>query len=114
MSSTGTSENSTCGREGRLSNTGITLLPPSSRSALPTPCKGLRAAQWGLFLRFRNHLHPQPLPTRAGLSHMSKEFEEELLLPCGEFHFASYGSIIGMSLQDVERDAANDGKILRH
>src|SRR5712691_922473 len=51
-------------------------------------------------------------PSRAGLSHMSKEFEEELLLPCGEFHFASYGSIIGMSLQDVERDAAHDGKIL--
>src|SRR6266446_7452813 len=49
----------------------------------------------------------------AGLLQMSKEFEEELLFPCSELHFAPDGSIIGVSPQDVERDAAQDGKILR-
>ena len=44
---------------------------------------------------------------------MSKEFEEELLLPCSEFHFAPYGSIIGVSPQDVERHTAYDTKIFR-
>src|SRR4029077_8251276 len=49
----------------------------------------------------------------VGLSQMSKEVEEELLLPCSEFHFAPYGSIIGVRPQDVERDAAHDAKIFR-
>jgi len=44
---------------------------------------------------------------------MSKEFEEELLLPCSELHFSADGSIIGVSPQDVERYAAQDGKIFR-
>ena len=44
---------------------------------------------------------------------MSKELEEEALIPRGELHFAPDGSIIGMSSQDVEGDAAQDGKVLR-
>jgi hypothetical protein len=43
---------------------------------------------------------------------MSKEFEKEFFLPSCEFHFAADGSFIGVSAQDVERDAAQDGKIL--
>ena len=31
---------------------------------------------------------------------------------CCEFHFARYVSIIGVSPEDVERDAAQDGKIM--
>src|SRR5229473_4714369 len=49
----------------------------------------------------------------AGLLQMSKEFEEELLLPCSELHFAPDGSIIGVSAQDVERDTAHDTKVCR-
>ena len=36
------------------------------------------------------------------LSHMSKEFEDELLFPCCEFHFARHGSGLWMGSQDVE------------
>jgi len=50
---------------------------------------------------------------------MSKEFEEKLFfhaasmqLPCSELHFASYASFIGVSTQDIERYAAQNGKIL--
>src|SRR5450631_3771391 len=43
---------------------------------------------------------------------MSKEFEEELFFPSGELHLAGNGTIIGMGPQDVERNAAQDGKIL--
>jgi hypothetical protein len=43
---------------------------------------------------------------------MSKEIEEEDLLSCSEFHFARYVSIIGVGPEDVERDAAQDGKIM--
>src|SRR3984957_13223694 len=52
------------------------------------------------------------LPCRAGLSQMSKEFEEELFFPSGKLHLAGDGAIIGMRAQDVERNAAQDGKIL--
>ena len=47
-----------------------------------------------------------------GLSQISKEFEEEFLLPSCELHFATDGSIIGVGAQDVDGDAADDGKIL--
>src|SRR6266852_5388187 len=57
---------------------------------------------------------PQPSPACGiGLSQMSKEFEEEFLLPCSEFHLAPDGSIIGVSPQDVECDAAHDSKVFR-
>jgi len=44
---------------------------------------------------------------------MSKEFIEELLAPCCKLHFATDRSIIGVGLQDVDRDSAQNGKILR-
>jgi hypothetical protein len=37
-------------------------------------------------------------PTSPGLSHMNKEFEEELFFPTGEFHFARHGAVVGMGL----------------
>src|SRR3984893_17892453 len=49
----------------------------------------------------------------AGLSQISKEVEEKLFFPRSELHFASCGSFIGGSAQDVERHAAQDSKILR-
>src|SRR5262249_20897007 len=53
-----------------------------------------------------------PLPLVAGLSQMSKEVEEELLFPSSEVHFSPERSIIGVRPQDVDRDSADDGKIL--
>ena len=44
---------------------------------------------------------------------MSKELKEEALVPCSKLHFAGNGSIIGVGSQDVEGDAAQDGKVLR-
>jgi hypothetical protein len=44
---------------------------------------------------------------------MSKELEEEALIPCSELHFAPDRSIVGVGSQDVEGDAAQDGKVLR-
>jgi len=44
---------------------------------------------------------------------MSKEVEEELFLPCSDFHFTSCGSVIRVSAQDVERNTSQDAKILR-
>jgi len=44
---------------------------------------------------------------------MSKELKEEALVPCSELHFAADRSIIGVGSQDVERDTAQDGKVLR-
>src|SRR5580692_3277084 len=61
--------------------------------------------------------HPTPLaalatlPLQAGLSQMSKEFEEEVLTPCCEFHFAGDRSIIGMCPQDVECDTSQYTKV---
>src|SRR5215831_13236519 len=53
-----------------------------------------------------------PSPKTAGLSQMSKEVEEELLFPSSEVHFSPERSIIGVRPQDVDRDSADDGKIL--
>ena len=44
---------------------------------------------------------------------MSKEFEEELFLPCGEFHFARDRAFVRVGSQDVEGHASEDGKVLR-
>src|ERR1700722_12665888 len=44
---------------------------------------------------------------------MSKELQEEVLFPSCDLHFAAHRAIIGMCPQDVERDAAHNGKILR-
>ena len=43
---------------------------------------------------------------------MSKEFEEEVFAPCGEFHFSGGGSVFGVGSQDVESDSTQDGKVL--
>ena len=47
-----------------------------------------------------------------GLSHMSKELEEEVFAPRSELHFSGEGSSVGMGSQYVEGDASNDGKVL--
>src|SRR5215471_8641628 len=43
---------------------------------------------------------------------MSKEVEEELSFPSSEVHFSADRTIIGVRLQDVDRDSAYDSKIL--
>ena len=40
---------------------------------------------------------------------MSKEFEEEFFSPRCEVHFACNGLVVGMSSQDIEGDASQDG-----
>ena len=50
--------------------------------------------------------------TPAGLSQMSKEVEEKIFAPSCELHFSADRPLIGVSGQDVEGDAAQDGKIL--
>src|SRR5258708_14131718 len=52
------------------------------------------------------------LPASVGLSQMSKELEEEFLLPSCKLHFSTDRSIIRVCSQDVDGDAAQDGKIL--
>jgi hypothetical protein len=47
----------------------------------------------------------------AGLSHMSKELEEEVFSPSCEVHFAGDGFVVGMGAQDVEGDASEDGEV---
>ena len=49
---------------------------------------------------------------RPGLSHMSKEVEEELFTPRGELHFSCWRAFIWMGGQYIERDAADDRQIL--
>src|SRR5579859_3204823 len=49
---------------------------------------------------------------RPGLSHMSKEFEEEFFFPRCEFHFASNGSLVWMRFQDIEAHSSYEGQIL--
>jgi predicted transposase YbfD/YdcC len=49
--------------------------------------------------------------TSAGLSHMSKEFEEEVLAPSCEVHLALDGPCIWMGAQDVERHASDDAEV---
>src|SRR5208282_4535154 len=56
---------------------------------------------------------PSPLGERAGLLHMSKEFEEEVFTPGSEFHFSGWRALIWMCIQDIERDPADKGEILR-
>ena len=43
---------------------------------------------------------------------MSKELEEESLLPQGELHLSGDGLVAGMGSQDVESHASDDGEIL--
>src|SRR5260221_7595867 len=46
---------------------------------------------------------PQPLPARAGLSHVQEHIDEETVVPGGAFEFASQrGLCIGMSTSDIE------------
>src|SRR5262245_9967523 len=51
------------------------------------------------------------LPWKAGLSHMSKEFVEEVFAPHRATHFAADGSGERMRSQDVLREPADYGKI---
>lgn len=44
---------------------------------------------------------------------MSKGLEEEFFAPRGEFHFSGERSFIGMGVEDVERHAPDEGKVLR-
>src|SRR5262245_58872518 len=58
-------------------------------------------------------LAPSPLtptlsPRWAGLSHMSKELEEEGLAPSGEFHFSGNGLVRRVVAQDVESHSPYD------
>ena len=43
---------------------------------------------------------------------MSKEFEEEVFAPYSELHFAGDGSFVGVSLQDIESHAPDEGQVL--
>src|SRR5208282_4365280 len=53
-----------------------------------------------------------PSPSSAGLSHMSKEFEEELFAPSGEFHFSCDGAFVWVGVQDVDSHSSDDGEVL--
>src|SRR5215211_7377483 len=56
--------------------------------------------------------HPCPLPTRAGLSHMTEHCHEEGVVPAGALDFAPYGCAVGVGLEDVEREPAQDSEVL--
>src|SRR3546814_2111623 len=47
-------------------------------------------------------------PRRAGLSHMGKEFEEELFVPVGFAHLACHWLVEGMGAQDVLGEASDE------
>src|ERR1700675_1986222 len=49
-------------------------------------------------------------PTRAGLSHMTKHGEEEVVVPTGALDFSAYGCWTGMGSKDVECEPAQDGE----
>src|SRR3990172_6907504 len=50
---------------------------------------------------------------RAGLSHMSKELEEELFAPSSELHFSGGGAFIRMRIKDIQRHPADERQVLR-
>jgi hypothetical protein len=52
------------------------------------------------------------LPFRAGLSHMSKELEEEVFAPHGGAHFSADGFGRGVQAQDVLGQSSDDGEVL--
>src|ERR1700742_4385467 len=51
-------------------------------------------------------------PFRAGLSHMSKEFEEEVFAPLGTAHFAADRAVGRVHPQDVLGQPTDDCKVL--
>src|SRR5215211_3519376 len=53
-----------------------------------------------------------PSPFRAGLSHMTEHCHEEGVVPAGALDFAPYGCAIGVGLEDVEREPAQDSEVL--
>src|SRR6266700_3905726 len=68
----------------------------------------------GLSILPSNRLLVPRLRGRAlGLSRISKALLDVFLFRCSEFHLTPDGSIIGVSPQDVERDAAHDSKVFR-
>ena len=66
-----------------------------------------KAAEAGI--NFIDTADVYPPGAEAGLSHMSKEFEEEFFSPRCEVHFACNGLVVGMSSQDIEGDPSQDG-----
>jgi hypothetical protein len=52
-------------------------------------------------------------PFSPGLSHMSKEFVEELFAPSGELRFSGEGAGVWVGAQDVEGHTPDDGEVLR-
>src|SRR6186997_2279658 len=53
------------------------------------------------------------LPLWAGLSHMSKDFEEEVFAPRSATHFSANRVIGRMHSQDVLGKTADDGEVFR-
>src|SRR6266436_4452512 len=53
-----------------------------------------------------------PSPLMAGLSHVSKELEEEYCVESGAFHFSARRGVVGMSPENIEGKASNHGEVL--
>src|SRR5262249_57223179 len=79
--------------------------PAASRPTASPACRNSHDVGWHGPL-------PPPPPLRAGLSHMSKELEEEWFAPCSKPHFPGNGLVSGMTPQDIEGNSTNDRKIL--
>ena len=85
-----------------------------ARAARPMAAQKISACNGAALARVRCMSRRWRLePGRAGLLHMSKEFEEEFFLPSGEFHFSRGRSWIWMGFEDVERHTPNERQVLR-
>src|SRR5208283_4588997 len=67
---------------------------------------------WGACKLAAGHLKFRSRAGSGGLSHMSKEFEEELFAPSGEFHFSCDGAFVWVGVQDVDSHSSDDGEVL--
>src|ERR1700755_51000 len=63
----------------------------------------------------RSSLHSlRPSPSRAGLSHVAEEFEEECIVPPGALELAAQGDCrVGVGLGDVESQTPEHGQVGR-